>query len=133
MRHGRMAPPATLANSQMNARYQPAPPSPLSPAQVEALSPNAMSRLPDYLGFDNMGSSSGQDRRFGLRKIGGDANSRGQPSPATAVQQHVPITTAPFSIPKMHAPSGSAPPMPMQLPIGQIETAINRTIGTTHP
>ena len=30
-------------------------------AQVEMLSPNAMARLPDYLGFDNMGSSS-EDR-----------------------------------------------------------------------
>lgn len=85
----------------MNTRYSHAPPSPLSPTQVEMLSPNAMSRLPDYLGFDNIGSSSGGDRRFPLRRIGGDPTQRGQPSPATAVQQHVPIKTAPFSIPNM--------------------------------
>ena len=44
------------------------------------------------------------------------------------VQQHVPILTKPFSIPNLHAPSGGAP---MPLPINQIESAINRTIGSS--
>ena len=44
------------------------------------------------------------------------------------VHQHVPITTKPFSIPNLHAPSSGAP---MPLPINQIESAINRTIGSS--
>lgn len=116
LRHGHVIPIQRPENMAGYARYQPGPPSPMSAAKVERLSPNAMSQLPDYLGFDNLRGSSDDRKGFPLKRV--VVGQRDQPSPVTAVHEHVPITTAPFSIPSMPAPSGNAPPpMPEQLPI----------------